>query len=62
MRYDAVEKTLHIDSHVGDFTCFISTQTGFGTVILKGGKPQLNMTYGKLAVEKVMVGGKIAAL
>ena len=32
MRYDAVDKSLHINSKVGDFTSFLSTATGFGTV------------------------------
>lgn len=50
--YDAVDKTLHIDSRVGDFKCFISTQSGFGTVELKAGKPTLKVVYGKIEVEK----------
>ena len=62
VRYDAVDKTLHIDSKVGDFTCFLSTQTGFGTVSLKGGKPSMKMVYGTLAVDKVMVSGKVSFL
>ncbi len=35
VRYDAVDKTLFIDSKIGDFTSFLSTETGFGTVTLK---------------------------
>ena len=35
VRYDAVDKTLYIDSKIGDFTSFLSTETGFGTVTLK---------------------------
>ena len=62
VRYDAVDKALHIDSKVGDFTCFLSTQTGFGTVSLKGGKPSMKMVYGTLAVDKVMVSGKVSFL
>ncbi len=58
MRYDAVDKTLYIDSKVGDFTSFISTETGFGTVSLKKGKPALNIVYGKLPVKKALVSGK----
>src|SRR6185437_11442375 len=27
LRYDAVDKTLYIDSRIGDFTCFLSTAT-----------------------------------
>ena len=58
VRYDAVDKTLYIDSKIGDFTSFISTATGFGNVSLKGGKPALNTVYGKIAVTKIIVGGK----
>lgn len=58
VRYDTVDKTLYIDSKVGDFTSFISTETGFGTVSLKKGKPALNIVYGKLPIKKVLVSGK----
>ncbi|MBS1545071.1 MAG: hypothetical protein JST14_15650 [Bacteroidetes bacterium] len=55
LRYDAVEKTLYVDSRVGDFTCFLSTQTGFGTVNLTGKTAKVNMVMGTLAVDKVVV-------
>ena len=58
VRYDAVDKTLYIDSKVGDFTSFISTATGFGNVSLKAGKPMLNIVYGKIDVAKIIVSGK----
>lgn len=58
LKYDAVDKTLYIDSKIGDFTCFISTATGFGNVSLKGGKPSLNVVYGNIDVNKVMISGK----
>jgi uncharacterized protein (DUF608 family) len=58
IRYDAVDKTLYIDSKVGDFTSFISTNTGFGTVSLRDGQPSLEVVYGEIAAEKVMVSGK----
>jgi len=57
VRYDAVDKTLYIDSKVGDFKSFISTETGFGNVGFKDGKPFLNMVYGNLDVKKVKVSG-----
>ena len=44
VRYDAVDKTLYVDSKVGDFTSFLSTNTGFGTVTLKAGESILT-TY-----------------
>ena len=62
VRYDAVDKTLYIDSKVGDFTSFISTDTGFGTVTLKAGKPSLKVVYGKIDVEKTVLSGKMAIL
>lgn len=61
VRYDAVDKVLHIDSKIGDFTGFLSTENGFGTVSLKGGKPALKMFMGKIEVEKVLVSGEEVA-
>jgi len=58
VRYDAVDKTLFVDSKVGDFTSFISTETGFGTVSFKGGKTSLHVTYGTIDVNKTIVAGK----
>jgi uncharacterized protein (DUF608 family) len=57
-RYDGVEKTLYVDSKVGDFTSFLSTETGFGTVTLKGGKATVKVVYGAIDVRKVIVSGK----
>ena len=63
VRYDAVEKTLFIDSKVGDdFRSFLSTATGFGTVGLSGGKPFVEMKHGKLDLQRVMVSGKEMSL
>jgi hypothetical protein len=62
VRFDAVTKTLYIDSRVGDFTSFLSAETGFGNVSLKGGKPSLNVVYGNIKVDKVMVDGREAVL
>ena len=53
VRYDAVDKTLYIDSKIGDFTSFISTATGFGNVSLKAGKATLDVVYGKIEVDKI---------
>lgn len=56
VRYDAVEKTLYIDSRIGDnFTTFLSTDKGFGNVGLKNGKPFISVKYGKIEVAKCMV-------
>lgn len=58
VRYDAVDKTLFIDSRIGDFTSFLSTQTGFGSVGLKNGKPFLHVAYGIIQPERTIVSGK----
>lgn len=54
VRYDAVDKTLHIDSKLGDFTSFISTEKGFGTVTLKGGKASVKAVYGIIEVASIV--------
>ncbi len=58
VRYDAVDQTLFIDSKVGDFTSFISTEKGYGTVGLKGNKPFVNVVNGEINVKKFIVSGK----
>lgn len=62
VRYDAVDKILYIDSKVGDFTCFLSTETGFGTVTLSNGKPSLRVAHGTIPAEKVNVSGQLTTL
>ena len=56
VRYDAVDKTLYIDSKIGDFTSFLSTETGFGTVTLKAGKATVKVVYGTIDVDKIVEG------
>lgn len=58
-RYDAVDKTMYIDSKVGDFKSFISTDTGFGTIEWKDGKPSLDVVYGTIDVKQYNVAGKM---
>lgn len=58
VRYDAVEKTLYIDSQIGDFTSFLSTETGFGNVGLKNGKPFMEWAQGTVEVKHLVVAGK----
>ncbi len=60
VRFDAVDKTLYIDSKVGNFTSFLSTENGFGTVSLANGKLSLNVVYGSIPVTKVNISGKIS--
>ena len=59
IRYDAVEKSLYIDSKIGNnFRSFLATATGFGTVGLKNGKPFIEMKRGNIDVKHVMVSGR----
>lgn len=60
VRYDAVEKTLYVDSKIGDFTSFISTETGFGTVAYKAGMASLNVVSGTIDVNKTVIANKQA--
>jgi len=55
VRYDALDKTMYIDSKIGDFTSFISTETGFGNVGIKNNKPFLNVSYGEIPVKMYVV-------
>jgi len=52
-RYDAVEKVLHLKPSLeGDFRCFLSTATGYGTVGLRHGKPFLEVKAGTIEVKE----------
>lgn len=53
--YDAVNKTLNVNSRIGDFKCFICTETGFGTVECISGKASLNVVYGSIDVDKINI-------
>jgi hypothetical protein len=55
VKYDAVTQEMTIDSQIGDFTCFISTETGFGNVGLKDGKPFLNTAFGEITVKNFII-------
>ncbi len=58
VRYDAVDKTLYVRSSIGDFTSFLSTATGFGTISFKAGKPSLNVVHGEIDVARIVVNGE----
>jgi len=62
VRYDAVDHILYFDSKIGDFTGFLATESGFGNVGLKNGKPFVRMVYGNLDVKKVLVSGVVQSL
>jgi uncharacterized protein (DUF608 family) len=55
VRYDAVEQILYVDSKIGDFTSFLSTENGFGNVQYAKGKASLNVVYGSIPVKNVVV-------
>ena len=53
-RYDAVEKVLYLQPNVqGDFRCFLSTATGYGTVGVKDGKPFVEVKSGTIDVKAI---------
>ena len=52
LRYDAIDRTLHIHSQIGDnFQCFISTETGYGLAGLRKGKPFVEVVSGSIEVD-----------
>lgn len=55
VRYDAVDKILYVDSKIGDFTSFLATEKGFGTVHFKQGKATVKTAYGNIEVGKIVV-------
>jgi len=56
VRYDAVDKTLYVDSRIGDFTSFLSTDTGFGNVVYHDGKARLEVVYGSIQISRIKYG------
>ena len=55
VRYDALTQKMYIDSQIGDFTSFISTETGFGNVGLKNRKPFIDVAYGEIIVKDFVI-------
>jgi hypothetical protein len=55
VRYDAVDKTLYVDSKIGDFKSFLSTASGFGNVEFKQGQVSLSVVSGSIDVEHTVV-------
>ena len=54
VRYDAYRKTLYLDPKIdGDFETFLCTDTGYGLVGRKDGKPYYRVVSGSIEVEKV---------
>jgi uncharacterized protein (DUF608 family) len=53
-RYDAVEKVLYLDPRIkGDFRCFLSTATGYGTVGIRKGKPFFTPVAGAVEIREI---------
>ncbi len=57
VRYDAVDKTLYIDSKIGDFRSFLCTASGYATVGLEKGNPFIIEKNGSIDVQKCIVSG-----
>lgn len=55
VRYDAVDQILYVDSKIGNFTSFLATGSGFGTVTFKDGKASLDVAYGNIPVKEIKV-------
>ncbi len=53
VRYDAVTGVLYVNRKADDFTSFLSTATGFGNVVFKGGKVSVKVVYGNIPVSKI---------
>ena len=53
-RFDAVDGILYLEPAVrGDFRCFLSTATGYGTVGVTDGKPFVQVVSGAIAVKDI---------
>jgi hypothetical protein len=53
-RYDAVEKVLFIEPKIkGDFHCFLSTASSYGTVGVRNGKPFYDPKSGSLDIREI---------
>jgi len=55
VRYDTVAQELFIKSRKSDFISFLSTETGFGNVGMKNGKPFIDVVYGEITVKNYVV-------
>jgi uncharacterized protein (DUF608 family) len=62
-RYDAVEKVLHLEPAIpGDFRCFLATQTGYGTVGVRNGKPFFECVSGSVEIKEIEFKGSCSGL
>jgi hypothetical protein len=56
LRYDAVNKTLHVRSNVGDFRAPLFTGKGYGMVVRKGDEVNVDVRAGEIPVAKIVDG------
>jgi len=53
-RFDAVDRVLYLKPAIkGDFRCFLSTATGYGTVGVKDGKPFVELVSGEIPCVRI---------
>ena len=53
-RFDAVDKTLYLHPAIkGDFRCFLATESGFGTVGVKDGRPFVEVVSGRIPYQQI---------
>ena len=53
-RYDAIDRVLHLRPGIaGDFRCFLSTATGYGTVGVRDGKPFFDAKSGSVEIREI---------
>jgi hypothetical protein len=58
-RYDAVDKVLYLDPAIkGDFRCFFSAASGYGTVGVLKGKPFYEPKAGQLEIRNIKYSSK----
>jgi uncharacterized protein (DUF608 family) len=55
VRYDAITQEMFLNGKMGDFTSFISTETGFGNTGMKNGMPFLDTVYGEITVKNFVI-------
>jgi uncharacterized protein (DUF608 family) len=59
-RYDAIDRILYLDPAIGgDFRCFFSTATSYGTVGVKDGKPFYEPKSGELQITEIKYAAKV---
>lgn len=57
-RFDAVDKVLYLSPAIkGDFRCFLSTATGYGTVGIKNGHPFVEVVSGTIPYRRIVFNG-----